>query len=75
VKGGYTKSLRGGSGWVGYGLVFGQSNRKTSDRIFLEAMEVLGIPKWKRYLFYYTVRLFGWWYWYRRESLWFGKLG
>jgi len=25
VKGGYAKSLRVGSGWVGYGLVFGQS--------------------------------------------------
>ncbi|EDP74401.1 DUF1353 domain-containing protein [Hydrogenivirga sp. 128-5-R1-1] len=38
-------------------------DRKTSDRIFLEAMEVVGISKFKRYLFYLTVRLFGWLYW------------
>jgi len=38
-------------------------DRKTADKIFLEAMEVLGIPKWKRYLFYWMVRLFGWWRW------------
>jgi len=34
-------------------------SRKDSDKIFLEGMEVLGINKFKRYLFYYIVRLFG----------------
>ena len=37
--------------------------RKTSDDIFLEAMEVLGVPKWKRYLLYQSVRIFGWFAW------------
>lgn len=39
-------------------------DRKTSDRIFLEGMKVLGIGK-RRYLFYWAVRLFGWLYWRR----------
>jgi len=34
-------------------------NRKECDKLFLNAMKVLGIPLWKRYLFYYTVRIFG----------------
>lgn len=42
-------------------------DRKTADRIFLEAMLVLGINKVKAYFFYYTVRLFGWIFWRRRK--------
>jgi hypothetical protein len=38
-------------------------DRKTSDRVFLELMLTLGINKYKAYIFYYTVRLFGWLYW------------
>ena len=38
-------------------------DRKTADRIFLEALLVLGIPRWKAYLFYAAVRLFGWTHW------------
>ena len=38
-------------------------DRKTADKIFLEAMLVLGIPRWKAYLFYIVVRLFGWSHW------------
>ena len=30
-----------------------------ADCIFLEAMEVLGVPKWRRVLMYWAVRLFG----------------
>jgi len=37
--------------------------RKDADKVFLEAMLVLGIPKWKAYLFYLVVRLFGWLRW------------
>ena len=43
-----------------------QFDRKLADRIFFEAMEVLGIAKWKRYLFYYIVRIFGWRYYNER---------
>ena len=32
---------------------------KTAHRIFLEAMEVLDVPKWRRYLMYWAVALFG----------------
>ena len=34
--------------------------RKDADDIFLEAMGVLGVPTWKKYLMYWAVRLFGW---------------
>lgn len=35
-------------------------DRKECDDIFLEAMGVLKVPGWKRYLMYYAVRSFGW---------------
>ena len=38
-------------------------DRKTADKIFLEAMKVLGIHPIKRYIFYWAVRLFGWTRW------------
>lgn len=34
-------------------------SRKDSDKIFLEAMSVLGVQKWKRLLMYYSVKIFG----------------
>ncbi len=34
-------------------------SRKQADDIFLEAMEVLGVAKWRRLAMYYAVRLFG----------------
>jgi len=34
-------------------------SRKKCDKTFLEAMGVLKVPKWKRYMMYYAVRLFG----------------
>lgn len=30
-----------------------------ADRIFLDGMTVLGVPKWKRVIMYWAVRLFG----------------
>ncbi|RUM58267.1 MAG: hypothetical protein DSY59_04290 [Persephonella sp.] len=51
--------------WLYYSQQF---DRKTSDRIFLEAMEVVGISLWKRYLFYLVVRIFGWIRWKRRTT-------
>ena len=37
----------------------GYKDKKTADRIFLEAMEVLGVPKWRRKTMYWAVRMFG----------------
>ena len=34
--------------------------RKTADRIFINAMKVLGVPLWKRRVMYRAVRMFGW---------------
>lgn len=42
-------------------------SRAEADRIFLEAMAVLGVPKWKRNLMYAGVRAGGWWYWNRSK--------
>lgn len=33
--------------------------KKEADRIFLDGMDVLGVPKWKRTVMYWAVRLFG----------------
>ena len=33
--------------------------RKRADDIFLEGMKVLGVPKWRRYVMYWAVRMFG----------------
>ena len=35
--------------------------RMEADAIFYEAMLVLGVPKWKAGLFYWSVRLFAFW--------------
>lgn len=37
----------------------GKYNRKQCDRIFLEAMGVLGVPLWKRRIMYRAVRIGG----------------
>lgn len=34
-------------------------SKPLADAIFLEAMEVLGVPRWRRVLMYWAVRLFG----------------
>jgi hypothetical protein len=34
-------------------------SRAEADKLFLEAMEALKVTSWKRYLMYYSVRLFG----------------
>lgn len=36
-----------------------QFNRKLCDKILLQAMEVLGVPKYKRLLMFWAVRIFG----------------
>lgn len=33
--------------------------KEQADLIFLDAMAVLGVPKWKRWLMYQSVKLFG----------------
>jgi hypothetical protein len=38
-------------------------SRKEADDIFLEGMEVLKVPKWKRRAIYFAVRTFGWIAW------------
>jgi len=37
--------------------------RKEADKIFLEAMLMMGVPAWKAYIMYWAVRLFGWKAW------------
>ncbi|EIU1806379.1 DUF1353 domain-containing protein [Salmonella enterica] len=34
-------------------------SKKEADKIFLDGMTVLGVPKWKRTIMYYAVRIFG----------------
>lgn len=36
-----------------------QFTRKVCDKVFLQALEVLSVPKWKRLLMFWGVRLFG----------------
>lgn len=43
---------------AGKGIV-AQLEKKDVDDLFLEGMEVIGIPKWKRYPMYWAVRAFG----------------
>ena len=38
---------------------YGIFERKKCDDIFLLAMKVAGVPRWKRFICYYAVRLFG----------------
>lgn len=45
--------------------------KSRSDKIFLEAMEVLNVEEWKRETMYYAVAWFGYFAWYKarkRES-------
>ena len=42
--------------------------RKKSDQIFLEAMEVLGVSKWKRLTMYWSVRLTAWICWNKKRK-------
>lgn len=44
-------------------------DREAADKIFLEAMEVLGVAAWKRKAMYQAVRLGGGRYWKRRKGL------
>ena len=43
-------------------------SRKESDEIFYEAMQVLGVPFWKRWIMYHAVRLFAWPVWNIRKK-------
>lgn len=45
-------------------LYSSRTNRYTADRIFLLCMEYQKMPFWKRYLFYFAVRIFGVFYYY-----------
>ena len=40
-----------------------QYSRDKTNKIFLEAMEVLGVPKWKRLLMYWSVQAWTWLFW------------
>jgi len=46
----------------------GKRTRKRCDQIFLEAMEVLDVPKWKRKIMYRAVRMFGWIGWNKKRK-------
>lgn len=43
-------------------------SRAEADRLFLEAMEVLGVEPWKRRVMWAAVRSGGWIYWNRRAK-------
>ena len=43
--------------------------RRTADDLFLEAMEVLGVRSWRRFLAYWSVRLFGGRAWRKAEPV------
>lgn len=43
-------------------------SRKRADILFLEAMQVLDVPKWKRVVMYRSVRLCGWNAWRKRKK-------
>ena len=42
--------------------------RQEADKIFLEAMECLDVPLWKRRVMYRAVRMFGWIPWGKKED-------
>ena len=42
-------------------------SRKKADAVFLRAMEVLNVAKWKRVAMYRAVRIFGWWWWHGKS--------
>ena len=42
-------------------------SRKTADEIMFEAMGVLSVPTWKRYIIYKAVRMLGWIAWKRSQ--------
>lgn len=44
-------------------------NRKRSDCIFKEGMEVLKVPKWKIFTMFWVVRLCGWYRWNQIKKL------
>jgi hypothetical protein len=53
-------------------------SRFKADKIFLEAMGVLGVSLWEKYSMFLTVRLFGWYVWWsnpRRKRKGFEKIG
>jgi hypothetical protein len=51
------------------GLSIGGLPRDLADDIFLEAMEVVGVPEWKRTAMHRAVRLGGARYWDRRDGI------
>ncbi len=44
-----------------------QRSREEADRILLEAMKVLAVPKWQRFPIYKAVCYFGWFAWIRNQ--------
>jgi hypothetical protein F3_01659 len=48
--------------------VYQNITREQSDKIFLELMKSLGVPKWKRVLMYRGVRMFGWMFFRKKEK-------
>ncbi len=44
-----------------------ERSREEADRILLEAMGVLTVPRWQQLPIYYAVRYFGWFAWARNQ--------
>ena len=42
--------------------------RKKCDEVFLDAMTILEVPKWKRKVMYRALRMFGWTCWRKYEK-------
>jgi hypothetical protein len=40
-------------------------SKKRSDDIFREAMNILNVKQWKIFCIYWSVRIFGWWSWWK----------
>lgn len=53
--------------WASLGMksVLPWPTRKQADLVMLQAMTVLEVSAWQKYLLYYGVRLTGWWTWRR----------
>ena len=43
-------------------------DRKEADLIYRGLMEFYGVPAWRVFLYYWAVRLGGWWAWHSRRS-------
>lgn len=46
----------------------GDHSKAVADGLFLEAMESLKVPRWRRWIMFYVVLFFGWKAWYNHRK-------